>query len=551
MIGFFASLGIEVAGLVLVFAAARGAGPGGPRRLRRAFGGVARVARRPALAIALSGAAALAVAAGVSTLRPSVPSVHDEFSYLLAADTFLHGRLANPPDPDWVHFETIHVIQQPTYASKYPPLPGLFLALGTLAAGEPAVGAWLVTALAAAALCWMLQGWLPRRWALLGALLFALHPAVQIVWGRSLWGGAPAVLGGALVFGALPRCVRDPRPASAALLALGVAVLANTRPYEGLLAALAAGLGLAVGLARRRTPPSLVLRRLALPAALVLLPCAAAMAHYNARVTGDPLRFPYQVHEATYGAAPLFLFQERPATPAYRHRALEQFHAEWSLAAWREQRSLAGVLRFKTLGLLGAWLFLLGPTLTVPFAAGLGGVRRPEAAFAAAALAAILAGVVWITWLQPHYFAVALPLVWLLVVAGLRRIHARRAPARSGRLLVAGLVGLHLFTFASLLSRALAEPREGFAFERARIVARLESLPGRHLVLVRYGPQHDPLEEWVYNGADLAGAKLLFAREMGPAEDAPFLARFADRRIWLLHADERPPRLVERPGTRH
>jgi hypothetical protein len=106
-------------------------------------------------------------------------------------------------------------------------------------------------------------------------------------------------------------------------------------------------------------------------------------------------------------------------------------------------------------------------------------------------------------------------------------------------------VALHLFTFASLLSRALAEPRDGWGFERARVVERLEALPGRHLVLVRYGPHHDPLAEWVYNGADLAGSKLLFAREMGPAQDAPLLDRFADRRVWLLLADERPPRLVE------
>jgi hypothetical protein len=333
-------------------------------------------------------------------------------------------------------------------------------------------------------------------------------------------------------------------------LSLGVAVLANTRPYEGLLATLAAGLGLAVGLARRRTPISLVLRKLALPALAVLLPCAVAMAHYNARVTGDPLRFPYQVHHATYGAAPLFLFQERPPTPAYRHGALERFHAGWEVAAWNEQRGFASAARVKALGLVGVWLFLLGPTLTVPLAAALRGVRRPGTAFAAAALAANLAGVVWITWLQPHYLAASLPLVWLLVVAGLRRIHARRRPARSGRLVVAGLVGLHLFTFASLLSRALAEPRDGWGFERARVVERLEALPGRHLVLVRYGPHHDPLEEWVYNGADLAGSKLLFAREMGPAQDAPLLDRFADRRAWLLLADERPPRLVEHARVR-
>src|SRR5215831_3556526 len=128
------------------------------------------------------------------------PGIHDEFSYLLMADTFARGRLANPPHPMWASFETFHVNWFPTYSSMYPPAQGFVLAVGQLL-GQPWLGVLLSNAAMCAAILWMLQAWMPPRWALLGAALIALKFAVASYWINSYWGGAAPATAGALALG--------------------------------------------------------------------------------------------------------------------------------------------------------------------------------------------------------------------------------------------------------------------------------------------------------------------------------------------------------------
>ncbi len=461
------------------------------------------------------------------------PRIHDEFSYLLAADTFAHGRLSNPTHPMWVHFESFHIIHQPTYASKYPPAQGLMLAVGQVIGGHPIVGVWMGTGLACAAIYWMLLGWLPAWWALLGALLAALHPGMLLQWGQSYWGGAVAAAGGALVFGALRRLMHRPRMRDALLMGVGLAVLANSRPYEGLIMSLPVAAALLAWMLGKHGPATRVsLKCIVMPILGVLALTGGAMGFYNWRVTGEALRMPYQVHERTYAVAPVFIWQHMRPEPTYRHQVMRDFYTGWAVEEYMQKRALPirGVGRLGSF-FLGRGFRSLPFVLTVPLIVLPWMLREWWSRFALLTCGVLLIGLLMESWLFAHYAAPITGLVFALMLQAMRHLRLWRWRGRpTGQLLVWMILVIAVASFAVAFMQQMRVQPSGWQFKRARILRQLTQDGGRHLVIVRYGSQHSPHAEWVYNEADIDNAPVVWAREMDMVQNRKLLEYFKDRR---------------------
>ena len=499
-----------------------------------------RFAHRRKMAVAAVFLFALLVRAAILPLLPAPdPVVTDEFSHLLLADTLARGRLTNPTHPMWVHFESIHIIQKPTYNSDYFPGQASVLALGKLI-GHPWVAAWVLCAAMCAALCWMLQGWLPPAWALFGAMLAVFRFGIASYWVNGYYGGCLAALGGALVLGSYPRLIRRATVSMSFLFGVGIAVVGYTRPFEGLAVAIPSALGLALAMLRKKTPfwP-------AVPATAVVLMAVAGLLAYSKAVTGDPLQTPYAVNQGTYGW-PMTLPWFHPPQVQFRHEELRRYY-DYEKDVHDRNATAFDLLKNSTLKGQEMWRFYFGPALSIALVMLPVVIRsrRLRLLLIAAGLT-ILAALIE-TGSSPHYAAAGTAAFLGVLTECFRRLRAQRrrlvflAPAIMLLILCVrlglGAMQLPFTQRVNFQSWCCVKPGNP---NKARILGILNQTDGRHLVLVKPKTDPDNVFQWIYNDADIDGSKVVWARDMGARENRALLDYFHDRKIWIVDPNVDP-----------
>jgi hypothetical protein len=551
--------GMAAMAVALSFAFPR-LGGRGFARMERLF---ARLAQRQGLVVAGVGLSVIVLRLAILPLFPvPLPFVPDDFSFLLACDTFAHGHLANPTPAMWTHFESIHITMQPTYQSMYFPGQGLLLAAGQVILGNPWIGLLIVSALMCAALCWMLQAWLPPTWALLGGAIAVLRLGTFSYWTNTYHaGGSLGALGGALILGGLPRLMRTARMRYAVLIGIGIAILALTRPYEGILLCLPVGFALVRWMVKgKNRPRPAALARLAAAPLLFGIAAVAWMGYYDYRAFGNPLTPPYTVNRNTYAIAPYYVWQHTRPEPHYRYKEMQVFYHKGEADFYEGYHSFAGFLKQTLIKIGFMFLFFSGFALLPPLLMVRHIFLDRRIRFLLICVLVLAAGMAIEIYLLPHYvapFTGAFYVIGLQMMRHLRQWKPEKKPvgltlARLTVTICVVMAGLRIFAGPLHIAQSEWPPSnwnfnwfgpEHFGTERAQMETWLDHQPGQQLVIVRYWGNHDPFDEWVYNAADIDRSQVIWARDGDPAGNPELIRYYKDRNVWLVEPDATPARI--------
>lgn len=487
-------------------------------------------------------------------------NVADDFSYLLLADTLAHFRLANSPHPLHQFFETFFVLQQPSYSSVYPLGQGIALALGSMLFGHPWAGVALTIAAFCALCYWMLRGWTTPGWALVGGVLAVSQFGPLNQWVNSYWGGAVSACAGCLVFGSLPRLREKGRIRDAACLGAGIGLQILTRQYESIFLVLSVMLFFLPDLRNRQQVWNLA--RLVPAVLLAVSPAIALTLFHNHAVTGNWTTLPNALSRYQYGVPAAFTTQPNPTPHLALTREQEldyqiqsEVHGNGTDTIKSYFDRLMARVRFYR-------FFFLAP-LYVVLPLYLLTLREFRCCWVLLTIALFSFGSNFYPYFYSHYIAAATCLFVLVAVIALERLSRVNIPAWLAGAAAARVIvflslahflfwyGLHLVTPPDVTAAMVRYEtwdaiNQGDPEGRIAVNRQLAESPGKQLVFVRYWPPHT-FKEWVYNAADIDHARVVWARDLGPAEDEKLIRYYPDRTVWLLEPDFRPPRLSRFP----
>ena len=313
---------------------------------------------------------------------------------------------------------------------------------------------------------------------------------------------------------------------------MGVAVLANSRPFESLMVALPLLIGL-IWNARNRLTPILM------PGMIILGLVGTWMGYYNYRVTGSPLQMPFAEYTAQYDVYPKFWFQPLRPLPIYRNRSQRWVHTDFEKGQYEQLRTwkgFFGIAPLRAAGLISDNLKLA--VLLIPFAVSFFLWRDVRIRWAFIPVGGLLIGLWGENFDLPHYSAPVFGVLLLFVVKGMAQLWRHQSSSRLGaKIVISVLIG---FVTGAGMCIAQGVSRDTQIVQQQDLVNLQPALQsGRHLIFVDYGPMTEMASgfanEYVYNAADIAGSRIIWARCFGPDSDEKVARHYAGRAVWMLN----------------
>jgi hypothetical protein len=347
----------------------------------------------------------------------------------------------------------------------------------------------------------------------------------------------------------LPRIRRFQRPVDALLLGIGAAILANSRPLEGLILCVPVMVALIWWLSSRQSPAwRVTFPRLVLPFSAVMLLCGVFIAYYNWRGTGNAFLFPYALNEQTYVTTPTLFWQKVRPSLHYQNPQFENFYNVVARQMWLQGRVHGIVSAVSHLAWLGVTTasFYFWPELCVPLSQVEWIVSDRRVRFLIVQTGIFFLGLLLVPWVQFRYVAPLTATLFVLLVQAIRHLRHWEPDGRPVGVAFSRavfLLAVFLAPFRPFPDSLERHPPQGIEF-RAQFESQLNTSPGGHLVIVRYSPEHNSNREWVYNAADIDHAKIVWAREIPGMDVHPLLDYFRGRCVWLVEPDASPPRIT-------